>query len=217
MPVLHPLVVHFPIALLIVSVLLDAAGVLLRRASLTQAGFACLVIGSTGAAAATLTGPTNNATSAAAFALLRWHTAFATVTVAACLIMVGMRLGNAEGLRGAGVSGYLALGALLIVALALTGYFGGRMVYEQGVGVAGAQGTPAGVIGRDVSQMWARLGGIALLLVIAVYPIARFRWLRSHYAAWRTATRAGTPPEHPRLWTLSRVQHDNDDRSLQKH
>ena len=195
MPPLHPSVVHFPIALLIVSVLLDAVGVLLRRTGMTQAGFACLVLGGLGAAAAVLTGPTDNARSAAAFALLRWHTASATAMVAVCLIMIGMRLGNAEGLRGTGVYGYLALGALLVATVALTGFFGGRMVYEQGVAVAVAPAMPAAAVGSDVSQMWARLGGIALIVVIVGYAIARFRTLR---------TRATSS----HLWTLALERED---------
>lgn len=44
-PLLHPMLVHFPIALLFASVALDALGWLLRRPSLTRAGFFSLVLG----------------------------------------------------------------------------------------------------------------------------------------------------------------------------
>ena len=55
--ILHPAIAHFPIALLIASVVLDVLGVGFRRASLTQAGFYTLIGGSLGATASVLTGP----------------------------------------------------------------------------------------------------------------------------------------------------------------
>lgn len=200
--VLHPAIVHFPIALLIVSVVLDACGVIFRRASLTQAGFYTLILGSLGAAAAALSGPTNNAKTATALTFLRWHTAFATLMVICCLIMVGMRLGNVEGLYGSGMFGYLALGVALGVAILLTGYFGGRMVYEQGVGVSRLQGASAVAQGSTVFQMWARLGGIALFVIIIGWVVARFRFLMAQLRAWRQSARSGAPAEQPTLWTL---------------
>jgi uncharacterized membrane protein len=199
---LHPSVVHFPIALLIVSVALDAAGVLFRRASLTQAGFSTLVIGSLGAAVAVLTGPEEEARDAAAQTILHRHELFAALTVFCCLVMVGMRLGNVEGLYGTGVLGYLALGIVLIACVLLTGYVGGQMVYEHGVGVARLQGAPVAGEGGAVFEMWAKLGGIALVVVLAGWAIARFRFLRARFGAWWAATRSGTPNEQPRLWTL---------------
>jgi uncharacterized membrane protein len=199
---LHPSVVHFPIALLVVSVLLDVAGVLFRRASLTQAGFYTLVAGSLAATAAVLTGPEHDARDAAARTILHRHELFAALTVLCCLVMVGMRLGNAEGLYGTGAIGYLALGIVLVVCVLLTGYFGGQMVYEHGVGVARMQGARAPGEGGAVFEMWAKLGGIALFVVIVGWALARFRFLRAHLSAWWAATRTGTPTERPRLWTL---------------
>ena len=204
--ILHPAIVHFPIALLIASVVLDACGVGFRRLSLTQAGFYTLIIGSLGATAAVLSGPEHAAKDAASLTILHRHELFAALTVLCCLIMVGMRLGNAEGLFGAGVFGYLALGVVLIVCIVLTGYFGGQMVYDHGVGVSQlqpAQGAPGRVPATDaVQEMWAKLGGIALVVVIVGWAVARFRFLIARLAAWWQATRSGTSPEQPTLWTL---------------
>jgi uncharacterized membrane protein len=205
---LHPSIVHFPIALLIVSVVLDAAGVLFRRASLTQAGFYTLIIGSLGATAAVLTGPEEDARDAAAQTILHRHELFAALTVLCCLVMVGMRLGNVEGLYGTGALGYLALGVVLIACILLTGYFGGQMVYDHGVGVARVQGAPVASEGGAVFEMWAKLGGIALVVVIVGWAVARFRFLRTRLAAWRATTRSSIPNEQPRLWTLG-VQRPN--------
>jgi uncharacterized membrane protein len=199
---LHPAVVHFPIALLIVSVMLDAAGVLFRRASLTQAGFYTLVIGSLSATAAVLTGPEHNARDAASMTVLHRHELCAALTVLCCLIMVGMRLGNVGGLYGTGAIGYLALSVALILCVAFTGYFGGQMVYDHGVGVTGVQGAPVTGEGGAVFEMWAKLGGIALVVVIVGWAIARFRFLRDHLIAWLATTRAGIASEQPRLWTI---------------
>jgi uncharacterized membrane protein len=198
---LHPLIVHFPIALLIASVVLDALGVGFRRASLTQAGFYTLIGGSLGATAAVLTGPEHEAKDAAALTILHRHELFAALMVLCCLILVGMRLGNVNGLYGAGAGGYLALGGVLIVSIVLTGYFGGQMVYDHGVGVGALQG--ARVPAPDaVQEMWAKLGGIALVVIIAGWTIARFRFLTVRLRAWWQTTRSGAPSEQPILWTL---------------
>jgi uncharacterized membrane protein len=199
---LHPAIVHFPIALLIVSVVLDGCGVGFRRASLTQAGFYTLMIGSLAAAAAVLSGPEHAAKDAASLTILHRHELFAALTVLCCLILVGMRLGNADGLYGTGAIGYLALGVALIVCIVLTGYFGGQMVYDHGVGVAQLQGARAPAEGGAVQEMWAKLGGIALVVVIVGWAGARFRFLTTRLRAWRQAARSGTPTEQPTLWTL---------------
>ncbi|MDQ6601641.1 MAG: DUF2231 domain-containing protein [Chloroflexota bacterium] len=199
--ILHPAIVHFPIALLIVSVVLDAFGVGFRRASLTQAGFYTLIGGSLGATAAVLTGPEHDAKDAAALTILHRHELFAALMVLCCLILVGMRLGNVNGLYGAGAGGYLALGVVLIVCIVLTGYFGGQLVYDHGVGVNALQGAriPAG---DAVQEMWAKLGGIALVVVIVGWTIARSRFLTIRLRAWWEDTRSGTSNEQPTLWTL---------------
>ena len=138
---------------------------------------------------------------AAALTILHRHELFAALMVFCCLILVGMRLGNVNGLYGAGAGGYLALGVVLIVCIVLTGYFGGQMVYDHGVGVTTLQG--ARVPAPDaVQEMWAKLGGIALVVVIAGWTIARFRFLTVRLRAWWQATRSGTSTEQPTLWTL---------------
>jgi uncharacterized membrane protein len=199
--IVHPAIVHFPIALLIVSVVLDACGVGFRRLSLTQAGFYTLILGSLAATAAVLSGPEHAAKDAASLTILHRHELFAAFTVLCCLILVGMRLGNVEGLYGTGAIGYLALGGVLIVCIALTGYFGGQLVYDHGVGVTQLQGARVPTTGA-VQEMWAKLGGIALVVVIVGWAVARFRFLIERLGAWWQSVRSGTPSEQPTLWTL---------------
>jgi hypothetical protein len=75
------------------------------------------------------------------------------------------------------------------------------MVYDRGVGVSALQGArvPAG---DAVQEMWAKLGGIALVIVIGGWAIARFRFLTARLQAWWQATHSGTPVEQPTLWTM---------------
>ena len=53
---LHPMIVHFPIALLIIGFLSDLAGLILKRNFFTQAGFYLLILGALGITAAYLSG-----------------------------------------------------------------------------------------------------------------------------------------------------------------
>lgn len=178
MVLLHPALVHFPIALLIVSVVLDATGVLLRQAGLTQAGFATLILGGLGAGVAALTGPDEDAKDALARDVLIRHELFAVLTVIVSLILIGVRIGNPQGLRGSVAFGYLAGGIVLIVAVGITGYFGGELTYAHGVGVAQLQGAPAPGEPNGVLSMWAKIGGLALLAVIVGYGISIARQTR---------------------------------------
>ncbi len=189
---LHPAIVHFPIALLIVSVVLDALGLLFRQVSLTQAGFATLVAGGLGAGAAALTGPAEDAKDAASRALLTQHELFALITVLVSLILIGVRIGNAGGMRGAAALGYLAGGVVLILAVAVTGYRGGEMAYGHGVGVVQMQGAPASDQPNEVLELWAKVSGIALMLVILGYGV---------YVARQPRRQRPVPADAPR-WTL---------------
>ena len=76
---LHPIVVHFPIALLMTSVALDYASLVFRRWRLTEAATWCLVLGVPGAAAALLSGKISagSVNAEAAGNLLHLHKMFA--------------------------------------------------------------------------------------------------------------------------------------------
>ena len=209
--ILHPAIVHFPIALLIASVVLDALGVAFRRASLTQAGFYTLIGGSLGSTAGVISGPEEAVKDAASLTILHRHELFAALVVLCCLVMVGMRLGNVEGLYGSGAIGYLALGVLMIASLVLTGYFGGQLVYDRGVGVTQLQGARVPE-GGAVQEMWAKLGGIALFIVIVGWTAARARFLLTRLRTWLDRARSGAPAEEPTLWTLGLREADRGDR-----
>jgi uncharacterized membrane protein len=91
---LHPIVVHFPIALLIASVALDFGGIVLRRAGLTTAATWCLVLGVPGAFAALFSGwlSERDINLALAGSLLHIHKVFAVVTSLSFSLLLLVRL-----------------------------------------------------------------------------------------------------------------------------
>ncbi|HEX8034241.1 MAG TPA: DUF2231 domain-containing protein [Ktedonobacterales bacterium] len=168
---LHPIVVHFPIALLIASVGMDVLSLVLRRAGLTTAATWLLVLGVPGALAALLTGKISGSVlnTAAASDLLHLHkicAVGASLTFGTLLLLRLVWLaprvlywlpqvvpatqsaatGGQRALRtalpalytsrlpGIIVVMYLALSVVGVVLLGLTGYFGGAIVYDRGVG-----------------------------------------------------------------------------------
>jgi uncharacterized membrane protein len=172
---LHPIIVHFPIALLITSVALDVIALITRRRHLLYGATWVLAFGVAGALAAGLTGSLSehNAHIAAASVsqILAMHQAlgFATGIVFASLlalrllwlspeILTALSLryavaqragiwlkGALPGLERRQLSpvlvGAYMVGSLIgVILLALTGYYGGSLVYDHGVG------TPNGAI-----------------------------------------------------------------------
>ena len=91
---LHPIVVHFPIALLITSVALDFVSLVFRRWHLIEVATWCLVIGVPGAAAALLSGKISEGSvnTAAAGNLLHLHKTFAVAASVAFGSLLVVRL-----------------------------------------------------------------------------------------------------------------------------
>lgn len=174
---LHPIVVHFPIALLITSVALDFLGVFLRRWGLTTAATWLLVLGTPGAGFALLSGWISEryVTTGAAGNILHLHKAAAISTTALFSLLLVLRLiwliprgvvvvkasfpalwptvARVDGALRAFVPRlyepelprivvalYLLLSVVAVGLLGLTGYLGGALVYDHGVG------TPGGLI-----------------------------------------------------------------------
>jgi uncharacterized membrane protein len=169
---LHPIIVHFPIALLITSVALDFAGVFLRRAGLTTAATWCLVLGVPGAFAALFSGflSERDVDLALAGNLLHLHKVCAVLTTFSFSLLLLVRLiwllpallewacvsvpgssklftridGRLQAVVPAlyikplprlVVALYLLASVVSVVLLGLTGYLGGAMVYDKGVGL----------------------------------------------------------------------------------
>ncbi len=137
---LHPMIVHFPIALLIIGFLSDLAGLILKRNFFTQAGFYLLILGALGITAAYLSGLNAGAGVSEEGLLkqaLETHQGAAVLTfwlvLAAALTRITVvMLKRYKGILKAGV---LVLYFFSVVAIARTGYYGGELVYKHAAGV----------------------------------------------------------------------------------
>ena len=139
-PNIHPLLVHFPIALLIAAAAVDVVGWVFRRSRVVRQTATLLYVLGTGAAVVTYF--TGRAASQAVWlpgmaqAVVgeHWNWAFRTVwffgiVTALRLVLITRRD------RGPAVTAAFALAGLLGIGLLVeTGDRGGRLVYEHGVG-----------------------------------------------------------------------------------
>src|SRR5574337_1686260 len=91
---IHPILVHFPIALLLTSVVLDIVAMLTLRRNLGDVALICLFLGVIGAGFAALTGPLAEQAPNVNLAgnLLHWHKLFAYGTVAVFGVLFVARL-----------------------------------------------------------------------------------------------------------------------------
>lgn len=152
---LHPAVVHFPIALLLIGSAVAVVAVFVRRWHLPWLAALLLVIGAAGAVVAVGTGEQEEemveTSSAAAEQVLDEHEEWGEMTrnlaLAAAVFAVAAAFAAKVRIVGIGLSvvaALLALGSAYAVAQA--GHYGGELVYRHGVGVntAAAGGGAAG-------------------------------------------------------------------------
>ena len=137
---IHPVIVHTPIALLIISLLFELAGRALDADWWRRASFALLVIGALGAAAAVVTG--QQAGEAAehqgvAEQPLDQHEDAGKLTLGLALGAVAARAlaGRAGSVRALVGGVALALQLAAAISVGVTGYRGGKLVYDHGAGV----------------------------------------------------------------------------------
>jgi len=143
---IHPLVVHFPIVLLLVGFLLDGIFLLLRRTAWADVTFLLVAVGVAASFAAGLTGQ------AAAHAIeplapplkaaLETHHEYAGVINFLGTGMLALRMMVRFRRQTVPLLAYLALGLVTISLLVLTARRGGILVFDLGAGVE--LSTPAG-------------------------------------------------------------------------
>lgn len=141
---LHPLTVHFPIALLLANTLFSGLYLRRKQPSFEISAYYCLVVGWVGACVALITGTIEAvlrvfSTSATHADALNWVNAHAAVGVT-LLVVYGQALLRRrrnprildEPVQRVSYIRLLVLGAALVI---LDGWLGGHLVYALGVGV----------------------------------------------------------------------------------
>lgn len=134
---IHPVVVHFPIALLLTALALDALALLLRRPSLHRVALWNLCLGTAGAAMAVLTGLKAAEIAKHSFDIHRvmeLHRKLGIATLSLGSLLVGWRLWTRDRLTPRSRILTLLIMLALSSTLAYGAHLGGRMVYEFGVG-----------------------------------------------------------------------------------
>ncbi len=142
LPPIHPAIVHFPIALIIVAFFADLFFRKSQRPSLRNFGFGCL-LAALGLGVVTLiagyydmvrlplTEPSHD------YVHIHMYTGFALAAVLIALTFWRWRIlrSSAQMVSGS----YLGLGIVLLALTLFQGWYGGEMVYSQGIGVAAAE------------------------------------------------------------------------------
>lgn len=139
---LHPLLVHFPIALLLAA--LAAQGLAARvgrRDGPSEAAFFCLVLGTLGAVAAALSGWLFAEHDSPGGPDLLFRHRWSGVAAAAGAVLTSLSAWRWK--RGAALARPTGAGLVLTAVLTgLTGHFGGEMVYGEGFTLEPLRGEP---------------------------------------------------------------------------
>lgn len=141
--VIHPFLVHFPVALLLTSVVFDLLGRRTGQAGLRSAGLYTLIAGVSGGCLAALAG-LRDAGMVRARALERLgeraqplleaistHQTLALVTLGMFAALLLWRLANRDQLSRADQAAYLTVAALASALLLYAGYLGGMLAHGQ--------------------------------------------------------------------------------------
>lgn len=146
-PNVHPLIIHFPIVLIIAAVILDLVDAAFEcPASLSATAASLYTVGAVTTAVAYFTGVRAGATvfiPGMAHPVLNDHRAWATYTAAYVVVVAALRLTARFAGFGRARSQRLILvsaGLIGVLLLQQTAERGARLVYEHGVGVIAPSG-----------------------------------------------------------------------------
>jgi uncharacterized membrane protein len=134
----HPMVVHFAIALLFIAVTLDIAGKIAARPSLHQAAFINLALASVFAVATIAAGMLAEVRlliSHETHQVLDTHKLLGFSALGGVLLLLGWRLATRGRFPARGGLAYLAMGVLVAALTGGAGYYGSELVYVKGVAV----------------------------------------------------------------------------------
>jgi uncharacterized membrane protein len=136
-PPYHPLIVHFPVALLTTAALLELCAVLFKREELSRAGWWIQLVGTVAILAAAFTGIiAENASTipGGAAGSLDLHKELAFVCASAFTALLLWRVGARTSIPGSKKWHYVLAYCATVILLILVAWFGGELVYRFGVG-----------------------------------------------------------------------------------
>ena len=144
-PNFHPLVIHFPIVLVLAAAVVDLVDVAFERSQWLKAATTTLyVTGALSLVVAFLTGLQAAGTvlvPGMAYPVITAHRQWALVTMTYCIVVATLRLLVLRGANGRGRRRRIALlgiGLVSVVLIQQTAERGARLVYEYGTGIVGA-------------------------------------------------------------------------------
>ena len=143
MPNVHPLIVHFPIALLSAAALFECLARWRKSDGLSSAGWWTQCLGTLGLGAAALSGlRAGESVHIAGASVSMWttHQELAFVSTALFAILLFWRIGARMRIPTGHPFLYLAGMCVAVALLWGTAWFGGEMVYRLGVGVGSGGG-----------------------------------------------------------------------------
>jgi len=135
---LHPLTVHFPIALLFTSVFFDLLGMLTDNNNFRQTGWWLLILGLIGGTVAAGIGMwTEEQIEAMGVpeAAVDRHEAFAVTTMIVFAVLAVIRWWRRGRWSARDRVVYLSVAMAGLLLLGITGFYGGELVYRYGAGV----------------------------------------------------------------------------------
>jgi len=146
-PNIHPLVIHFPIVLIVIAAAIELIDVLVEQPWLGEVATSFYIAAAAAAVSAYLTGTQAASTvliPAMAHPFVAEHRTWALVSTCYCVVVVAIRFAA----RGAGVRRarslralLLAVGLVAVVLIQQTAERGARLVYEFGTGVIAGPGS----------------------------------------------------------------------------
>ena len=136
---IHPILVHFTIALFTTSVVFDIIGYLTKRESLKSAGWWNLLFATIAAVPTIITGLLAESSlphTDEAHRLMEIHETLGFIVLGTMVILLVWRSLNRGSLPARLTGIFLLLGVIGVGVITTGGYYGGEMVYTHGMGVA---------------------------------------------------------------------------------
>jgi uncharacterized membrane protein len=132
----HPLFVHFPIALLSAFIVMEILGVVFRRDQLRTAATWMLYLGTLGAAAAVIAGFIGAAKvphSEEVHKILKWHELLGSTVLALAVFLSAWRTIAGAGFSAVAQAVHILIGIIMVTVMTFGADLGGLMVYKYGV------------------------------------------------------------------------------------